>query len=54
MMVKREKPDFLTSRLVGLYVLALGILILSHTEYIKALGNESIRLGKLLLRQSII
>ncbi len=42
MMVKREKPDFLTSRLVGLYVLALGILILSHTEYIKALGNESI------------
>ena len=28
MMVKREKPDFLTSRLVGLYVLILGILIL--------------------------
>ena len=42
MMVKREKPDFLTSRLVGLYVLILGILILSHTEYIKQLGNESI------------
>ena len=42
MMVKREKPDFLTSRLVGLYVLALGILILSHTEYIKALGNDNI------------
>ncbi len=42
MMVKREKPDFLTSRLVGLYVLVLGILILSHTEYIKALGNENI------------
>ena len=42
MMVKREKPDFLTSRLVGLYVLILGILILSHTEYIKQLGNENI------------
>ena len=42
MMVKREKPYFLTSRLVGLYVLILGILILSHTEYIKQLGNESI------------
>ena len=42
MMVKREKPDFLTSRLVGLYILVLGILILSHTEYIKQLGNESI------------
>ena len=42
MMVKRERPDFLTSRLVGLYVLALGVLILSHTEYIKALGNDNI------------
>lgn len=42
MMVKREKPDFLTSRLVGLYVLILGILILSHTEYIKELGDENI------------
>lgn len=42
MMVKREKPDFLTSRLVGLYVLVLGILILSHTEYIKALGSEGL------------
>lgn len=42
MMVKRERPDFLTSRLVGLYVLILGILILSHTEYIKQLGSESI------------
>lgn len=38
MMVKREKPDFLTSRLVGLYILVLGVLILSHTEYIKQLG----------------
>ena len=42
MMVKRENPDFLTSRLVGLYILVLGILILSHTEYIKQLGNQSI------------
>ena len=42
MMVKREKPDLLTSRLVGLYILVLGILILSHTEYIKQLGNDSI------------
>lgn len=40
MMVKREKPDFLTSRLVGLYILVLGILILSHTEYIKQLGAD--------------
>ncbi len=35
MMIKREKPDFLTSRLVGLYILVLGILILSHARYIQ-------------------
>ena len=40
MMVKREKPDFLTSRLVGLYILILGVLILSHTEYIKQLSSD--------------
>lgn len=40
MMIKREMPDFLTSRLVGLYVLMLGILILSHTEYIKQIGTN--------------
>ena len=39
MMVKREKPDFLTSRLVGLYILVLGILILSHARYIQELGS---------------
>lgn len=42
MIVKREKPDFLTSNLVGLYILMLGILVLSHTEYIKQLNNPNI------------
>ncbi len=42
MMIKRETPDFLTSRLVGLYILLIGILILSHTEYIVNLGSESL------------
>lgn len=40
MIIKREKPDLLTSNLVGLYILVLGILILSHTEYIKELGDQ--------------
>ena len=40
MMVKRERPDFLTSRLVGLYILILGVLILSHTRYIQELGSD--------------
>ena len=42
MMVKREAPDFLTSRLIGFYVLVLGILILSHTGYIASLSKHGI------------
>lgn len=42
MMVKREAPDFLTSRLVGLYILVLGVLILSHTGYIANLNKDGI------------
>ena len=42
MMVKREAPDFLTSRLIGFYALVLGILILSHTGYIASLSKHGI------------
>lgn len=42
MMVKRDMPDFLTSRLVGLYILVLGVLILSHTGYIANLNKDGI------------
>ncbi len=40
MMVKRELPDFLTSRCIGFYIFALGVLILSHTGYIAELSNH--------------
>ena len=42
MMIKRETPDFLTSRLIGLYILVLGILILSHTGYIANLNKSGV------------
>lgn len=35
MMVKREKPDFFTAKLVGLYVFLLGLLVCSHVGYIE-------------------
>lgn len=35
MMVKREKPNFFTSKLVGLYIIILSVLILSHLNYIE-------------------
>ncbi len=42
MMVKRQLPDFLASRIIGFYILALGILILSHTGYIANLSKHGI------------
>ncbi len=34
MMVKRERPNYFTSKLVGLYVFCIGILVFSHLSYI--------------------
>lgn len=36
MMVKREKPNFFTSKLVGLYIIVVSILIFSHLNYIES------------------
>ena len=48
MIVKREDVDYFTSNLVGLYVLILGILILSHTEYINQLSNKTLEASRIL------
>lgn len=36
MIVKREKPDFANSKLVGLYIIFASILILAHLNYISS------------------
>ena len=36
MIVKREKPDFFTSNLIGLYILMIGILLFSHMKYLES------------------
>ncbi len=35
MIIKRDKPDFFTSRLIGLYVIIIGVLLLSHINYLE-------------------
>lgn len=35
MMIKREKPDFFTSKLFGIYIITISILIFSHTKYVE-------------------
>ena len=42
MIIKREKPNFFTSKLIGLYIFIIGILIFSHLEYIKELKGFEI------------
>lgn len=34
MMVKRERPNYFTSKLVGLYIFCIGFLVFSHLSYI--------------------
>jgi DNA segregation ATPase FtsK/SpoIIIE and related proteins len=33
MIIKRDKPNFFTSKLIGLYILIISVLILSHLNY---------------------
>lgn len=41
MIVKRNKPDFFTAKLVGLYIIIVSICILSHVGYIRTLASGS-------------
>ena len=41
MIVKRKKPVYFASRLVGLYIIALALLIFFHTNYVKQLDINS-------------
>lgn len=34
MMIKRKKPDFITAKLIGLYIFIIGILLASHINYL--------------------
>ena len=34
MIIKQDKPNFLNSKLIGVYILSIGILVLCHMEYV--------------------
>ncbi len=40
MVYKRELPNFLTGRMIGLYFLVIGLLVLEHTTYVKANSKD--------------
>ena len=46
MIVKRQEPDFFTSKLVGLYIIVFALLIFFHTKYIKQLDLQGFEIIK--------
>ena len=46
MIVKREQPDFFTSKLVGVYIFSLALLILFHANYMKNLDLQGFEVVK--------
>lgn len=40
MVYKRKLPNFLSGRLVGLYFLAIGLMVLAHINYVKANNGD--------------
>lgn len=40
MVYKRELPDFFTRRMIGLYLLMVGLLVLEHTTYVKTYSKD--------------
>ncbi len=46
MIVKRSKPDLLTTHFIGLYVIIIGLLALSHVGYIDKNINRSLEEGQ--------
>ena len=46
MIVKRQEPDFFTSKLVGFYIIVFAFLIFFHTKYIKQLDVEGFEIIK--------
>jgi len=46
LLLKRSCPKFLSSRLIGVYILAIGILVFSHLSYVELNGGNSVEIFK--------
>ncbi len=47
MIIRREKPDFLNIKFLGLYIMLISILVLSHTAYLNHLEGIDVKNFKL-------
>lgn len=46
MIYKRELPDFFTQRLIGFYVLIIGLIVLTHIGYVKECQSDVMKVFK--------
>ena len=46
LLIKREWPKFLSTRMIGIYILVMGILVFSHLSYVELNNGESIIIFK--------
>ena len=53
LVVKREWPDFFTSKLIGIYVFVLGILILMHREFVEQNDGNMVLIFKETINQLV-
>ena len=44
LLIKREIPKFFTSRMIGIYILAIGILVFSHLSYVSLNNGDSVKI----------
>lgn len=46
MMIKRARPDYFTSKLFGIYIFCIGILVFSHIGYLNETDLKDLKLLK--------
>ena len=51
LLIKRENPDFFSTKLIGIYILALGLLVMMHADYVVEYPKADA--GMLMFRETI-
>lgn len=46
MIIRRKIPNFFSAKLIGLYIIIIAVLMLSHVGYIKSLASDSLDVNK--------
>ena len=53
MIIKREKPNFLSTKLIGIYIATIGLLVLMHKEFVVQNDGNSMNIFKETINQLV-